>query len=204
MALQEMKAKWSDKIQIDTTHFVCTTPAATPSGAQAAGNSGAPGVEYQRALQLSIPVVQPHWILACHAERKWVGSHRLLSNRTNNNTGWFLLQLTTSAHPTHHKSRQASIDHNPCPKPHYTIHPPRLLPRPRHLPTARPCLHPPETQLALYLPLLDHLTQSASNLHRKQTKPTVRRIAINNNEKDKQLRLLLHRLPPMRTDVPAQ
>ncbi|TFY52929.1 hypothetical protein EVJ58_g9738, partial [Rhodofomes roseus] len=33
MALQEMGAKWSDKIEIDTTHFVCTTPAATPSGA---------------------------------------------------------------------------------------------------------------------------------------------------------------------------
>ncbi|KAH0588190.1 Chitin biosynthesis protein CHS5 [Termitomyces sp. J132] len=73
LALREMKAKWSDKIQIDTTHFVCTTPAATPSGAQATGNmSGAPGAEYQRALQLSIPVVQPHWILACHSEKRMV------------------------------------------------------------------------------------------------------------------------------------
>jgi chitin biosynthesis protein CHS5 len=70
-ALKEMRAKWSDKIQIDTTHFVCTTPAATVGGAQATGGSvSAPGVEYQRALQLSIPVVQPQWILACHAERK--------------------------------------------------------------------------------------------------------------------------------------
>ncbi|KAG6917675.1 hypothetical protein DXG01_001650 [Tephrocybe rancida] len=73
LALREMKAKWSDKIQIDTTHFVCTTPATTPSGAQATGGTtGAPGVEYQRALQLSIPVVQPHWILACHSEKKMV------------------------------------------------------------------------------------------------------------------------------------
>ncbi|KAG9218564.1 hypothetical protein CCMSSC00406_0001322 [Pleurotus cornucopiae] len=73
LALKEMKADWSDKIQIDTTHFVCTTPAATPSGAQAAGNAtNAPGVEYQRALQLSIPVVQPHWIMACHIEKKMV------------------------------------------------------------------------------------------------------------------------------------
>jgi hypothetical protein len=71
MALREMNAKWSEKIQIDTTHFVCTTPAATPTGAQATGNPGsAPGVEYQRALQLSIPVVQLHWILACHTEKK--------------------------------------------------------------------------------------------------------------------------------------
>ncbi|KAJ8487763.1 hypothetical protein ONZ45_g14206 [Pleurotus djamor] len=73
LALKEMGADWSDKIQIDTTHFLCTTPAATPSGAQAAGNqTNAPGVEYQRALQLSIPVAQPQWILACHAEKKMV------------------------------------------------------------------------------------------------------------------------------------
>ncbi|KAI0306994.1 hypothetical protein B0F90DRAFT_1570748, partial [Multifurca ochricompacta] len=73
LALQEMRAKWSDKIQIDTTHFVCTTPAATPTGAQASGSiTSAPGVEYQRALQLSIPIVQPQWILACYAEKKMV------------------------------------------------------------------------------------------------------------------------------------
>lgn len=73
MALREMRAKWSDKIQIDTTHFVCTTPATTPNGAQASGSPGTgPGVEYQRALQLSIPVVTPHWVLACHSEKKCV------------------------------------------------------------------------------------------------------------------------------------
>jgi hypothetical protein len=32
--------------------------------------SGGPGVEYQRALQLSIPVVQPQWIFACLTEKK--------------------------------------------------------------------------------------------------------------------------------------
>jgi hypothetical protein len=71
LALQEMRAKSSDKIQIDTTHFVCTTPAATPMSAPASGSiSSGPGVEYQRAIQLSIPVVQPQWILACYAEKK--------------------------------------------------------------------------------------------------------------------------------------
>ncbi|KAI0945628.1 hypothetical protein AcW1_001804 [Taiwanofungus camphoratus] len=76
MALREMGAKWSDKIQIDTTHFVCTTPAATPNGAQASGSlTTAPGVDYQKALQLSIPVVQPHWILACHSSKKMVPIH---------------------------------------------------------------------------------------------------------------------------------
>ena len=48
LALQEMGAKWSDNIQIDTSHFVCTTPAATPTGANVAGNaSEAPGVAYR-------------------------------------------------------------------------------------------------------------------------------------------------------------
>jgi len=73
LALQEMRAKWSDKIQIDTTHFVCTSPAAASTGAQTSGSiSSAPGVEYQRALQLSIPIVQPQWILSCYAEKKMV------------------------------------------------------------------------------------------------------------------------------------
>ncbi|KIJ13313.1 hypothetical protein PAXINDRAFT_170593, partial [Paxillus involutus ATCC 200175] len=74
IALREMRAKWNDKIQIDTTHFVCTTPAMTPTGANASGGNvaGGPGVEYQRALQLSIPVVQPQWVLACLAEKKMV------------------------------------------------------------------------------------------------------------------------------------
>ncbi|KAJ7044731.1 fibronectin type III/BRCA1 domain-containing protein [Mycena alexandri] len=71
MALREMGARWSDKIQIDTTHFVCTTPNATLTSSSG-GSPVAPGVEYQRAMQLSIPVVQPHWVFACHTERKLV------------------------------------------------------------------------------------------------------------------------------------
>jgi chitin biosynthesis protein CHS5 len=61
--LKKMGAKWSDRIQIDTTHFVCETPAN-------AGGTAAPGVEYQRALQLSIPVVTPGWIFACYNEKR--------------------------------------------------------------------------------------------------------------------------------------
>jgi hypothetical protein len=72
-ALEEMGAGWSNKIQIDTTHFVCTTPAVTPAAAQTSGGTvgvSGPGVEYQRALQLSIPIVQPQWVLACLAEKR--------------------------------------------------------------------------------------------------------------------------------------
>ncbi|KAF9647986.1 hypothetical protein BDM02DRAFT_3155936 [Thelephora ganbajun] len=52
-ALEEMGMGWSNKIQIDTIHFVCTTPAETPMATQAnRGSFGAsgPGVEYQRAM----------------------------------------------------------------------------------------------------------------------------------------------------------
>lgn len=80
-ALEEIGAGWSNKIQIDTTHFVCTTATATTTAAQAGGGTvgtSGPGVEYQRALQLSIPIVQPQWILACLAEKRWACIHRKL------------------------------------------------------------------------------------------------------------------------------
>lgn len=68
-ALKEMSAKWSDKIQIDTTHFVCTTPN-PPNASPTQSSSNLGGVEYQRAVQMSIPIVQPHWILSCQKEKK--------------------------------------------------------------------------------------------------------------------------------------
>lgn len=54
-ALGMMKARYSDKIQIETTHFVATSPA-SPSNP-----NGGPCVEYQKALQLSIvrPLLSP-------------------------------------------------------------------------------------------------------------------------------------------------
>ena len=75
-ALREMGAKWSERIEIDTTHFVCTTPSAIPAAREAYGGrapthlADEPGVEYQRAMQLSIPIITPIWVLACHREKK--------------------------------------------------------------------------------------------------------------------------------------
>ncbi|TDL30072.1 hypothetical protein BD410DRAFT_759264 [Rickenella mellea] len=106
-ALREMRARWSDKIQIDTTHFVCTTPAATPAGAGATGGvSSGPGVEYQRALQLSIPVVQPTWVLACNNEKKMVS------------IAPFYLGATPSTASTHHQAstRTQSVSHASLPR----------------------------------------------------------------------------------------
>jgi chitin biosynthesis protein CHS5 len=78
-----MGAKWSGKIEIDTTHLICTTPAGGLGGAggspvgnprSTVGSVGgvAPIVLYQRAVQLSIPVLQPGWILACHTEQRCI------------------------------------------------------------------------------------------------------------------------------------
>ncbi len=65
-ALDKMGAKGGDKIQIDTTHFVATSSAGRENPA------GGPGVEYQKAQQLSIPVVSPDWLIACAKEKRMV------------------------------------------------------------------------------------------------------------------------------------
>ncbi|KAM0749709.1 hypothetical protein T439DRAFT_357238 [Meredithblackwellia eburnea MCA 4105] len=77
-ALDVMKGRHSDKIQIDTTHFVATSPAAVDNP------TGGPGVEYQRALQLSIPVVSPEWVIACARESKMVPIANYYSIGTTN------------------------------------------------------------------------------------------------------------------------
>ncbi|TIB02524.1 hypothetical protein E3P96_02118 [Wallemia ichthyophaga] len=59
-AIDEMGAESDDKVTVDTTHFVCSKP----------GPYNLP--EYQKAVQLSIPIVQPQWLLACHREKKMV------------------------------------------------------------------------------------------------------------------------------------
>ena len=121
LALGEMGAKWSDKIQIDTTHFVCTTPAAAPGSASvnqsqngSVSMSSAPGVEYQKALQLSIPVVNPNWILACHHDKKYVLTSYLCTLQVNTDIfapylGWFLYTHITSVQaPLHLSARHPS------------------------------------------------------------------------------------------------
>jgi hypothetical protein len=89
-ALSEMGGRWSEKIEIDTSHYVCDTPRLAdgmlpPVGSDAPGANGGGGVakavagykqvlgvEYQRALQLSIPTVQPSWVMECWAQKRMV------------------------------------------------------------------------------------------------------------------------------------
>ncbi|EGG06138.1 uncharacterized protein MELLADRAFT_26215, partial [Melampsora larici-populina 98AG31] len=87
-ALEDLGGRWTDKIQIDTTHFVCTMPF-HPQQANMNNTNSFPSLEYQRALQLSIPIVQPTWLLACLAESKMVpiSAHYIGANPTTSYTG---------------------------------------------------------------------------------------------------------------------
>ncbi|PWN87730.1 hypothetical protein FA10DRAFT_255311 [Acaromyces ingoldii] len=74
--LEAMGARFSDRIQIDTTHFVCTHPRnRTDSPGEAQGNERTRemrGAMFNKAMQLSIPVVLPHWIFACAEQKRMV------------------------------------------------------------------------------------------------------------------------------------
>jgi len=56
----------TERIQIETTHFVCSDP--RDRGAIGGGQ----GPMYTKAMQLNIPVVQPHWIFACYEQKRMV------------------------------------------------------------------------------------------------------------------------------------
>ena len=72
-ALEGMGApRYSHRIQIETTHFVCTHAADGPTAPPAGSGAPNPALEFQRAAQLSIPIVNPSWVLACHREKKMV------------------------------------------------------------------------------------------------------------------------------------
>lgn len=68
--LDNMGAKYSDKIQIDTTHFVCTNPRSRIEGNET--TSQMKGATYTKAAQLSIPIVMPHWIFSCAELKRYV------------------------------------------------------------------------------------------------------------------------------------
>ncbi|GAA5839221.1 hypothetical protein JCM5353_008541 [Sporobolomyces roseus] len=92
-AVREMGAKWDDKIQIDTTHFVATSSASRNEP------RGGPGVEYQKAIQLSIPVVSPEWILSCQRSSKLVPISAFYLGTTNHAASLSSAQLVSPTPP---------------------------------------------------------------------------------------------------------
>lgn len=72
--LTDMGAKQSTKLQLETTHYICTSPRAraTPGAASAPNGAqgGSEGPVYRKATHLNIPIVRPEWIVACHEQKK--------------------------------------------------------------------------------------------------------------------------------------
>lgn len=78
--LEGMGARWSEKILIDTTHFVCTSPRGPNAGVAAGGVPirDVRSAMYVKATQLSTPVVLPHWVFACAEQKRCVRGEILL------------------------------------------------------------------------------------------------------------------------------
>lgn len=57
-AVERIGAKIADTVRIDTTHFVCTEGR---------------GHEWERALEMNIPIVRPEWLEGCEREGRIVG-----------------------------------------------------------------------------------------------------------------------------------
>lgn len=57
-AVERIGAKLAESVRIDTTHFVCTEGR---------------GREWEKALEMNIPVVRPEWIEGCEREGRIVG-----------------------------------------------------------------------------------------------------------------------------------
>lgn len=62
--VEGMGAHWSSKIELETTHLLCTKlPDASDEEQQKI---------YEKAQLLSLPIVQPHWLFACHDAKRYV------------------------------------------------------------------------------------------------------------------------------------
>lgn len=73
-AVERIGGKMVEGVRIDTTHFVCTAGA---------------GAEWQRAVDMSIPVVRPEWVEGCEREGRIVGvrAYYLDANPKNRQVG---------------------------------------------------------------------------------------------------------------------
>ena len=58
IAVERIGAKLADTVRIDTTHFVCTEGR---------------GKEWERAVEMNIPVVRPEWVEGCERDGRIVG-----------------------------------------------------------------------------------------------------------------------------------
>lgn len=66
-SLEQIGARESPEVALDTTHFVATTPIV---GGDDQGRGGSVDKQYQEAIRMNLPVVGPGWLLAVAGERK--------------------------------------------------------------------------------------------------------------------------------------
>lgn len=64
--IEAIGASWTTQVQIDTTHLLCTQPPSSSDEEQKKA--------YEKALNLSLPIVQPHWLFACQEQKRYVRS----------------------------------------------------------------------------------------------------------------------------------
>lgn len=97
-ALDRIGAKLADTVRIDTTHFVCTE---------------GKGQQWERAVELNIPVVRPEWLDGCEREGRIVGVREYYLNadprlRQIGQGVRFQQQPSSPQRPEHHPR---SFDH---------------------------------------------------------------------------------------------
>ncbi|BGP13298.1 hypothetical protein JCM10213_004932 [Rhodosporidiobolus nylandii] len=121
-AVKQMGAEWSDKIQIDSTHFVAT------SSASKENPTGGASVEYQKAVQLSIPIVSPEWLLACSRSSKLVPISAYYISPTNHAASLSSANLVSSV-PSPATSPRTPARQAP-PRPPVVLEEPEAAPTP--------------------------------------------------------------------------
>ena len=93
--LEAVGAHYTTKITIDTTHLLCAS-VPTPENEEQARI-------YSKAEQLTLPIVQPHWVFACQEAGRYVPRHFLhAACLTSRRTIW------TRYRPTRLRSRSGS------------------------------------------------------------------------------------------------
>jgi hypothetical protein len=107
-AIERIGAKMVDTVRIDTTHFVCTE---------------GKGPQWERAVEMNIPVVRPEWVEGCEREGRIVGVREYYLNadpRLRQVGQGVRFQQQAQQSPTQQQQQQqqhtlprtSSLDHN--------------------------------------------------------------------------------------------
>ncbi len=109
-AVERIGGKIADGVRIDTTHFVCTEGR---------------GLEWERAVEINIPVVRPEWVEGCEREGRIVGvrGYYLNADPRLRKVGQSVIQQQQSPVPQQRFSQppHGSAESSPPPTPHARV-----------------------------------------------------------------------------------